>query len=210
MGSGDKRVLERELPLAAASVFRPEAFRPIRAVATDVDGVLTDGTFLWGVHGEELKRFCFADVTGFALARASGIFVALISGESSPDGMALVQRYADKLGIVDVFKGCHDKAAALHDFAAAHQIGLAETCFIGDDLMDLPAMAAAGIGIAPADAQPGRAGPAFLRDQGMWRPRCGPRGHRPDRRPALVAACLPWTARSSYPTTSRVSLSTKA
>ena len=118
----------------------------------DVDGVLTDGTFLWGVNGEELKRFSFADVTGIALARADGVVVALISGESSPDGMALVQRYADKLGIVDVYRGCHDKAAALRDFAAAHHIELDQICFIGDDVIDLPAMAVAGLSAAPADA----------------------------------------------------------
>ena len=118
----------------------------------DVDGVLTDGTFLWGVKGEELKRFSFADVTGVALARAAGIVVALISGESSPDGMALVQRYADKLGIIDVYKGCHDKAAALRGFAVVHELELDEVCFIGDDVMDLPAMAAAGLAAAPADA----------------------------------------------------------
>ena len=131
-------------PSSPASAFSPEAFRSVRAVATDVDGVLTDGTFLWGVNGEELKRFCFADVTGIALARAAGVVIALISGESSAAGMALVQRYADKVGIVDVFKGCHDKAAALRDFAAAHEFALAETCFIGDDVIDVPAMAAAG------------------------------------------------------------------
>ena len=119
----------------------------------DVDGVLTDGTFLWGVDGEELKQFCFADVTGIALAHAAGIILALISGESSRDGMALVQRYADKLGIVDVYKGCHDKAAALQDFAAAHSIELHETCFIGDDAIDLAAMTAAGLAVAPADAR---------------------------------------------------------
>ena len=141
-------------PSSRASVFSPEAFRRIRAVAVDVDGVLTDRTFLWGANGEELKRFSFADVTGIALARASGVLVAIISGESSPDGMALVQRYADKLGLVDVYKGCHDKAAALRDFAANHHIEMGETCFIGDDVLDLPAMAAAGIAAAPADAHP--------------------------------------------------------
>ena len=141
-------------PSSPASAFRPESFGRISGVAIDVDGVLTDGTFLWGVNGEEFKRFSFADVTGIALARAAGVAVALISGESSPDGMALVQRYADKLGIVDVHKGCHDKAAALRDFAAAYHIELAETCFIGDDVMDLPAMAAAGLAAAPADAHP--------------------------------------------------------
>ena len=120
----------------------------------DVDGVLTDGTFLWGASGEELKRFCFADVTGIALARDAGIAIAVISGESSPDGMALVQRYADKLRIADVHKGCHDKAAALRSFAATHSIGLDEVCFIGDDVIDLPAMAVAGLAAAPADAHP--------------------------------------------------------
>jgi len=139
-------------PSSHASDFRPEAFQRIRAVALDVDGALTDGTFLWGVSSAEFKRFSYADVTGIARARAAGVLVALISGESSPDGMALVQRYADKLGITDIYTGCHDKERALRDFAAAHHIELNETCFIGDDVMDLPAMAVAGIAASPADA----------------------------------------------------------
>lgn len=129
-------------------------FRQVRAVAMDVDGVLTDGTFLWGADGVELKRFCFADVTGIALAREAGIVVALVSGESSQSGMALVHRYAAKLKIGDVFAGCHDKAAALGDFARTHNIELAETCFIGDDVIDLAAMEIAGVACAPADAHP--------------------------------------------------------
>lgn len=119
----------------------------------DVDGVLTDGGFWWSASGDELKRFCFADVTGIALARAAGLFVALISGESSPTGMALVQRYADKLGITDVFKGCHDKATAVRDFADAHGLRAEDVCYIGDDVMDLPAMEAAGLAVAPPNAQ---------------------------------------------------------
>jgi 3-deoxy-D-manno-octulosonate 8-phosphate phosphatase (KDO 8-P phosphatase) len=129
-------------------------FQGIKAVAMDVDGVLTDGTFWWGINGEEFKRFCFADVTGIPLARKAGIKLALISGESSPSGMALVQRFADKLKIVDVYKGCHDKAAAVRDFAEKHQIPLQAVCFIGDDVPDLPAMGVTGLAAAPADAQP--------------------------------------------------------
>ena len=74
----------------------------IRAVALDVDGVLTDGGFFWGPSGEEFKRFSFADVMGISLARKAGLIVALISGEDSP----LVDRYAKKLGIGDVIKNC--------------------------------------------------------------------------------------------------------
>jgi 3-deoxy-D-manno-octulosonate 8-phosphate phosphatase (KDO 8-P phosphatase) len=124
----------------------------VKAVAMDVDGVLTDGTFWWGTNGEEFKRFCFADVTGIHAAQQAGIKVALISGESSPAGMALVQRYADKLGIIDVYKGCRDKAAAIREFASKHQLQLSEICFIGDDSIDAAAMALVGFAVAPPDA----------------------------------------------------------
>jgi 3-deoxy-D-manno-octulosonate 8-phosphate phosphatase (KDO 8-P phosphatase) len=129
-------------------------FRRVKGVAMDVDGVLTDGTFWWGSAGEEMKRFCFADVTGIGLARGAGLPIALISGESSASGKSLVQRYADKLGIGHVYAGCHDKAAALREFAAAHSLDLDEVCFIGDDVIDIPAMSAAGVAVAPSDAHP--------------------------------------------------------
>jgi len=137
-------------------------FEKIKAIATDVDGVLTDGMFWWGTNGEEFKRFSFADVTGIALARKAGLKLALISGESSESGMALVQRFADKLQITDVYKGCHDKAAAVTEFAAHHNLQLSEICFIGDDVPDLPAMEIVGVPVAPANAQ------AFAREKAAW------------------------------------------
>ena len=120
----------------------------IRAVAMDVDGVLTDGGVWWGPGGEEWKRFCFADIMGVSLARRAGIALALISGENSP----LVDRYAEKMHIRHVMKGCRDKASALRQFAAEAGIGLAEICFMGDDVNDLPAMEIAGFSAAPANA----------------------------------------------------------
>jgi 3-deoxy-D-manno-octulosonate 8-phosphate phosphatase (KDO 8-P phosphatase) len=120
----------------------------------DVDGVLTDGTFWLGTNGEELKRFCVADGSGIALALRAGLKIALISGESSQAGMILVQRCADKLKITDVYKGCHDKAAAIRDFAEKNQLELSEICFIGDDFIDIPAMEIVGLAVSPADAQP--------------------------------------------------------
>jgi 3-deoxy-D-manno-octulosonate 8-phosphate phosphatase (KDO 8-P phosphatase) len=120
----------------------------IRAVALDVDGVLTDGGLWWGPGGEEWKRFCFADIMGVSLARRAGLELALISGENSP----LVDRYAEKLHIWHVMKGCRDKATALREFAAAAGVELVEICFMGDDVNDLPAMEIAGISAAPANA----------------------------------------------------------
>lgn len=120
----------------------------IRAVAIDVDGVLSDGGLWWGPGGEEWKRFCFADIMGVSLARRAGLILALISGENSP----LVDRYAEKMLIRHVVKGCRDKAAALREFAAAAGVKLTEVCFMGDDVNDLPAMAIAGLSAAPANA----------------------------------------------------------
>lgn len=120
----------------------------IKAVALDVDGVLTDGTFIWGPNGEEFKSFSFRDIMGISRAKKSGIVFALISGEASP----LVDRFAQKMGITDVHKGCKDKATALREFATARGFALTEVCFVGDDINDLPAFAIAGFAATPGDA----------------------------------------------------------
>jgi 3-deoxy-D-manno-octulosonate 8-phosphate phosphatase (KDO 8-P phosphatase) len=122
----------------------------IKAIAMDVDGVLTDGAVWWGPNGEEWKRFHFADIMGLSLARKAGIVIALISGENSP----LVDRLATKLGIGDVHKDCKDKASALRRLSERHGLRLQEICFIGDDVNDLPALEIAGLSACPADARP--------------------------------------------------------
>ena len=73
MGDGVKRVLEREHPIIKKlrRDWRLD-WRSIRAVALDVDGVLTDGAFWWGPDGQEWKRFSFADVMGVSRARKAG------------------------------------------------------------------------------------------------------------------------------------------
>lgn len=122
----------------------------IRGIALDVDGVLTDGGLWWGPGDEEWKRFCFADIMGISLAQRAQIEFALVSGEDSP----LVDRFAAKMQIAHVFKGVRDKAAALRAFAASTGLALAELCFMGDDVNDLPAMEIAGFSAAPAGAAP--------------------------------------------------------
>jgi len=120
----------------------------VRAIALDVDGVLTDGSFWWGPNGEEFKRFHFLDVMGIARAKRGGLVFALISGENSP----LVTRFAAKLGIDDVHAGCRDKASAVRVFAERHGFDLADVCVMGDDVNDLPAMEIVGTSAAPANA----------------------------------------------------------
>jgi 3-deoxy-D-manno-octulosonate 8-phosphate phosphatase (KDO 8-P phosphatase) len=123
---------------------------PLKAIALDVDGVLTDGGVWWGPNGEEWKRFSFADIMGVSLARKAGLIVTLISGEDSP----LVDRFAAKMNLTDITKGCKDKGTALRAFAERWQLRLEEICFMGDDVNDLGAMEIAGLAAAPANARP--------------------------------------------------------
>jgi 3-deoxy-D-manno-octulosonate 8-phosphate phosphatase (KDO 8-P phosphatase) len=124
------------------------AMKDIKAVALDVDGVLTDGTFIWGHNGEEYKQFSFSDVMGISLASKEGIIFALISGEDN----ALIDRFAEKMKIADVSKGCKDKAAALISFSNKHKLELNQICFMGDDVNDIGALELAGLSAAPANA----------------------------------------------------------
>jgi len=122
----------------------------IKAIALDVDGVLTDGGVWWGPSGEEWKRFSFADIMGVSRARKAGYVVALISGEDSP----LVDRFAQKLGITYIEKNCKDKETALRRFSESASVPLNEICFMGDDVNDAGAMSIAGMSAVPANAQP--------------------------------------------------------
>jgi 3-deoxy-D-manno-octulosonate 8-phosphate phosphatase (KDO 8-P phosphatase) len=122
----------------------------LKAILLDVDGVLTDGGVWWGPNGEEWKRFSFADIMGVSLARKAGLMVGLISGEDS----LLVDRFASKMGITEVAKGCKDKAAALRSLTEHCGLALSDICFMGDDVNDLEAMSLAGLAAAPSSAVP--------------------------------------------------------
>jgi 3-deoxy-D-manno-octulosonate 8-phosphate phosphatase (KDO 8-P phosphatase) len=122
----------------------------INAVAMDVDGVLTDGTVWLDETGRESKRVSFADIMGVSMGRRAGLHFALMSGESGPS----LDQIAAKFGVLEVYRGCKDKAAALLEFALRHDVRVDEICFIGDDVNDLPAFELCGLAVAPADAQP--------------------------------------------------------
>lgn len=122
----------------------------IKAVVLDVDGVLTDGGLYWGPAGEEFKRISFLDVMGLSLGRRAGLRFALVSGEDGP----LLERLVERLRISDVYRGCKDKGEALRHFAKHAGLDLAQVCYMGDDINDVPAMKIVGLPAAPAGAHP--------------------------------------------------------
>jgi 3-deoxy-D-manno-octulosonate 8-phosphate phosphatase (KDO 8-P phosphatase) len=120
----------------------------IRLAAFDVDGVLTDGGVIHGNTGEELKQFNIKDGLGIRLLQRDGIEVALITGRQSE----LVRRRAAELGIQHVVQGREDKLVALRELAAERGLSLDQCSYMGDDLPDLSAIVAVGVGACPADA----------------------------------------------------------
>ncbi len=136
---------------AASDVARFQAaLRRVRLLVLDVDGVLTDGRLFYGPQGEQLKVFHVRDGHGIKQVAEAGITVAIISGRKS----AAVLRRARGLGIRHVTQGASDKLAALRKLAKARGIALEDCICVGDDTPDAPILAAAGLGVAVADAHP--------------------------------------------------------
>jgi len=122
----------------------------IRLLVLDVDGVLTDGGLLYGVGGEDLKRFDVHDGWALAAARRAGLEVGVISGRASG---AVTRRMAE-LGIREVHQGVEDKTVPLLQMMARLGIEPAGVAVMGDDLPDLPLMKSVGLALAPANAVP--------------------------------------------------------
>ena len=122
----------------------------VKLLVVDCDGVLTDGRLFFTPSGEVTQRFSAHDGYGIKCAQAAGVEVAVLTGRKSA---ALMHR-AQGLGMKRVVQGVSDKAKALRDLAGSSGVELSEIAFVGDDLLDIPAMRLAGWSAAPATARP--------------------------------------------------------
>jgi 3-deoxy-D-manno-octulosonate 8-phosphate phosphatase (KDO 8-P phosphatase) len=129
----------------------PQPWDRIRLFAMDVDGVLTDGTVRISSDGSESKSFSILDGLGLRLLEKTGIITALISGRASDATTAR----ATELVIPHVIQGRIDKVVALQELATRLGLAATECAYMGDDIIDAPAMTWAAIGIAPPGAMPG-------------------------------------------------------
>ena len=122
----------------------------IEWLVLDVDGVLTDGGLIRGDDGQEYKRFHAHDGLGLRMWRDSGLQVALITGRTSK----VVAHRAAELGVTEVHQGTYAKLPVMLDIAARHHLQTEQIAFMGDDLIDVASLRAAGLGLVPADARP--------------------------------------------------------
>jgi 3-deoxy-D-manno-octulosonate 8-phosphate phosphatase (KDO 8-P phosphatase) len=137
-------LLDHELSLRAVRV---------KLVATDVDGVLTDGGVYYSEEGEAFKRFSVRDGMGVERLREDGVEIAFVTREQSP----IVARRAEKLKIRLCYLGVSDKQAVLPRLLEDAGIERNQLAYIGDDVNDAAIMAAVardGLVGAPLDAVP--------------------------------------------------------
>ncbi len=119
----------------------------IRALVLDIDGVLTDGRITY-LGGEEAKSFHVRDGHGLKLAKRAGLRVGALSGRSCEAN----RRRAAELEFDFLYEGKKDKRAAFAELLAEQGLAAEECLAVGDDVVDLPVLRAAGIGVAVADA----------------------------------------------------------
>lgn len=124
--------------------------RQIRLLVLDVDGVLTDGSLFLGDGGEQYKAFNSRDGHGIRMAQHGGLEVAILTGRQSE---VVVHRMRD-LGVQHVLQGRRMKQEAMVELLALTGFAPEQAAFVGDDIVDLPAMRRVGLGIAVADAHP--------------------------------------------------------
>jgi YrbI family 3-deoxy-D-manno-octulosonate 8-phosphate phosphatase len=129
-----------------------EYCRNIRLLVLDVDGSLTAGGIIYaageGSPGLEIKEFFVRD--GWAIKhwqRAGGAF-AIVTGRRGP----VVERRARELGANFLVQGAEDKIPAWEQTLTSAGVEPHQAAVLGDDVPDVPLLARAGLGAAPADA----------------------------------------------------------
>ncbi len=131
--------------------MRPEIIekaKKIRMLLLDVDGVLTDGSILYGSGRQEMKAFFVQDGLGIRMAGRAGILVAFVSARESE----MVARRASELQVSEVHQRAEDKISLWERLLEKYQLSPENVAVMGDDLTDLPLLGRAGLSIAVANA----------------------------------------------------------
>jgi len=123
-----------------------EKAQKIKLLVSDVDGVLTKGEIFFDENGKEpLSKFNIYDGFGFIIAHECGIKTAIISGRHS----LCTENRMRHLGCEEIHTGILNKKTKLQEIMHRLNLKREEVAFIGDDLIDLPAMQLVGLKIAP-------------------------------------------------------------
>lgn len=132
--------------------------KKIKLFITDIDGVWTDGGMYYDKEDNEWKKFNTSDSAGVLFLKLAKIDFAIITGENTP----IVQRRADKLGVVNCFLGIKDKVAIAEKLLEKYKLTWQEVAYIGDDINDIKLLQKVGLSACPNQA------PDYIKSQVDW------------------------------------------
>ena len=125
-----------------------EKLYKIKLLILDVDGVMTDGSIIMDDEGRESKSFNVLDGHGLKMLQRYGVKVAILTGRKSK----VVEYRANDLGIADVYQGALNKKEVFEKILGKHKLSTDEVAYVGDDIVDIPALKRVGFSAAVADA----------------------------------------------------------
>ena len=120
----------------------------IKLVATDVDGVLTDGGSYYSKKGETLKKFHVRDGMGVNILLRNNIRTVILTKEKS----MITRNWAKEMNISKIYEGFVKKELALTQICKKYNITLKNIAFIGDDVNDLEVLKKVGLSAVPNNA----------------------------------------------------------
>jgi len=120
----------------------------VRAIVFDVDGVMTDGRLYRDDSGQEIKAFHSRDGLGLKALMRHGFTVVALTARNSN----LVRVRMQELGIEHLLQGREAKGEAFDEILQQTGFEAARVAYMGDDLVDWPAMRRAGLKLCPGDA----------------------------------------------------------
>ena len=124
-----------------------EKINKIKALVLDIDGVLTDGRMGYGA-GEEIKFFNAHDGHGIKMLMRAGFKVGALSGRQAEAN----RKRAKELNFDFLYENRKDKKAAFAVLLEENSLKAEECLYVGDDVVDIPVIRQAGIGVTVAGA----------------------------------------------------------
>ena len=122
----------------------------IKALAFDVDGVLSSTTVPLHPSGEPMRTVNIKDGYAIQLAVKKGLHIAIITGGRTE---AVRIRFA-ALGVKDLYMGSAVKIHDYRNFRDKYGLSDDEILYMGDDVPDIEVMRECGLPCCPKDAVP--------------------------------------------------------
>ena len=120
----------------------------IKLIATDVDGVLTDGGMYYSSNGDTLKKFHARDGMAISILKRNNIPTVIITKEKNQ----IIKKWSTKMHVDKLFDGVKNKEKIILKLCNIYNLSENNIAYIGDDVNDLEILERVGLSISPKDA----------------------------------------------------------